>query len=112
MPPPPDGFVSPVTWGVEENLIERFAASGVPEESISSERATYMFNFPGRPDAFLDVFRRSYGPTMNAFEAAAASGRENELQHELELLFNEQNANGSESLTSIPATYLRVSVSP
>jgi SAM-dependent methyltransferase len=112
LPPPPEGFVSPVTWGVEENVIERFAAAGVPEDKISFARATYMFEFPGPPAEFLTLFRDYYGPTMNAFEAAAASGRETELQNELEALFNEQNGNGNEGPTSIPATYLRVSVSP
>jgi SAM-dependent methyltransferase len=112
LPPPPEGFVSPVTWGVEENVIERFAAAGVPEDKISFARATYMFEFPGPPAEFLTLFRDYYGPTMNAFEAAAASGRETELQNELEALFNEQNGNGNADPTSIPATYLRVSVSP
>ena len=109
-PPPPEGFVSPMTWGVEENVIERFAAAGVPEENISFERDTYTFNFPGSPAEFLDVFRTYYGPTMNAFEAAAADGREADLQAELETLFNSQNASPSEDATSIPATFLRVKV--
>ena len=51
-PPPPEGFVSPMTWGVEENVIERFAAAGVPEDKISFERATYTFNFPASPASF------------------------------------------------------------
>jgi SAM-dependent methyltransferase len=29
-PPPPEGFVSPMTWGIEGNVIERFGAAGVP----------------------------------------------------------------------------------
>ena len=109
-PPPPEGFVSPMTWGVEDNVTERFAAAGVPEENISFERDTYTFNFPGSPAAFLDVFRTYYGPTMNAFEAAAADGREADLQAELETLFNSQNTSPSEDATSIPATFLRVKV--
>jgi SAM-dependent methyltransferase len=111
-PPPPEGFISPMTWGLEENVIERFTAAGVPEEDIAFERATYTFNFPGTPSEFVDEFRTYYGPTMNAFEAAAASGRETELQSELEALFNAHNVNGSEAPTSIPATFLRVTVSP
>jgi SAM-dependent methyltransferase len=111
LPPPPDGFISPVTWGVEENVTERFAGAGVPEDKISFEKATYTFNFPGRPKEFLALFRQYYGPTMNAFEAAAASGRDNELQSELEALCNDQNVHGSQAPTSIPATYLRTSVS-
>src|SRR6059036_4005108 len=69
-PPPPDGFVSPMTWGIESNVIERFAAAGVPAEKISFIRDTFTFNFPGAPSAFVDEFRKYYGPTMNAFEAA------------------------------------------
>jgi SAM-dependent methyltransferase len=111
-PPPPEGFVSPMTWGIEENVMERFAAAGVPVDRISFERASYTFSFPGAPSEYLTEFRNYYGPTMNAFEAAAASGRESELQNELEALFNEHNANGNEAPTSIPATYLRVSVFP
>jgi SAM-dependent methyltransferase len=109
-PPPPDGFVSPMTWGVEENVIERFADAGVPEEKISFERDTYTFNFPGAPSELVSAFRTYYGPTMNAFEAAAADGREDDLQAELDDLFNSQNASPSDDATSIPATFLRVTV--
>src|SRR5438094_2397179 len=109
-PPPPDGFVSPMTWGVEDNVIERFTAAGVPKEQISFERDTYTFNFPGAPSELVGEFRTYYGPTMNAFEAAAANGREADLQAELEALFNAQNASPSEDATSIPATFLRVTV--
>jgi SAM-dependent methyltransferase len=111
-PPPPEGFVSPVTWGVEENVIERFGAAGLPEDKVSFERATYTFNFGGRPAEFLAELSSYYGPTMNALEAAAANGRESELQSELEALCNEHNANGSDAPTFMPATYLRVTASP
>jgi ubiquinone/menaquinone biosynthesis C-methylase UbiE len=107
-PPPPEGFVSPMTWGVEENVIERFAEAGVPKEQISFERDTYTFNYPGTPSELVTTFRSYYGPTMNAFEAAEADGRGADLQGELETLFNEQNTNGDG--TSIPATFLRVTV--
>ena len=109
-PPPPEGFVSPMTWGVEENVIERFTAAGVPEEKISFERDTYTFNFPGPPSELLALFRTYYGPTMNAFEAAAADGRDAELQAELDTLFNSQNASPNKGVNSIPATFLRVTV--
>src|SRR5438034_3856868 len=109
-PPPPEGFVSPMTWGVEDNVIERFAGAGVPEEKISFERDTYTFNYPGTPSDLLAAFRRYYGPTMNAFEAATANGREAELQAELDALFNAQSASPSDDATSIPATFLRVTV--
>src|SRR4029079_17658693 len=109
-PPPPEGFVSPMTWGVENNVIERFTAAGIPKENISFVRDTFTFNFPGTPSAFVDEFRKYYGPTMNAFEAAEKQGRAAELQKELEELFNSQNKNPSQDATSISATFLRVTV--
>ena len=109
-PPPPEGFVSPMTWGVEADVIERFTGAGVPEEQISCERDTYVFRFPGTPSDYLAEFREYYGPTMNAYTAAAADGREAELDAELDALFNEQNTSGTQDSTTIPATFLRVTV--
>jgi SAM-dependent methyltransferase len=109
MPPPPEGFVSPMTWGVESHVIERFAAAGIPADRISFVRDTFTFNYPGTPEAFVDEFRQYYGPTMNAFEAAGKTGRAADLQRELEGLFRSQNR--AEGSTSIPATFLRVTVS-
>ena len=83
-PPPPEGFVSPMTWGVEETVIERFTGAGVPDEGVSCERDTWTFEFAGPPSELLALFREYYGPTMNAFDAASADGREAELQAELE----------------------------
>src|SRR4029434_6563421 len=105
-PPPPEGFVSPMTWGIESNVIERSGGAGVPAEKISFARDTFTFNYPGTPSAFVDEFRRYYGPTMNAFEAAEKQGRAPEIQNELEELFKSQNK--SKDATSIPATFLRV----
>src|SRR5688572_8192866 len=55
-PPPPEGFVSPMTWGVEGNVIERFAAAGVPGEKVSFSRETYTFEYPAAPTELLAVF--------------------------------------------------------
>jgi SAM-dependent methyltransferase len=107
-PPPPEGFVSPMTWGVESNVVERFAAAGVPAANISFARDTFTFNFPGTPSQLVDVFRKYYGPTMNAFEAAEKQGKAAELQKQLEDLFNSQNK--GQAGTSIPATFLRATV--
>ena len=107
-PPPPEGFVSPITWGVEDNVVERFGSAGIPRDRISFERDTYTFEYPGSPAAFVDLFKTYYGPTMNAFAAAEANGRSEELRKELQDLFADQNRSGSDDTTSIPATYLRV----
>lgn len=109
-PPPPEGFVSPMTWGIESQVVERFAAAGIPEANIQSRRETWTFRYPGSPAAFLSEFRHYYGPTMNAFEAAEKDGRAVELQQELETLFASQNTSGRDDTTIIPATYLRVTV--
>lgn len=109
-PPPPEGFISPMTWGVEANVVERFAAAGIAKEKIAFSKETYVFNFPGKPPEFVDTFRRYYGPTMNAFEAADKNGRAADLQRELEALFESQNKSTNKAATVIPATYLKVSV--
>jgi len=109
-PPPPEGFISPMTWGIENNVIERFAGAGVPKEKISFARDTYTFNYPSAPSELLSAFRKYYGPTMNAFEAVEKNGRAADLQKELEVLFNSQNKSASKDATSIPAIFLRVTV--
>lgn len=110
-PPPPEGFISPMTWGIENNVIERFAAAEVPKEKISFARETWTFTFPGVASDFVTAFRRYYGPTMNAFEAAEKNGRAADLAKELEELFESQNQSSDKETTSIPATFLRVTVS-
>jgi ubiquinone/menaquinone biosynthesis C-methylase UbiE len=109
-PPPPEGFVSPMTWGIEANVIERFTKAGIEKDNVSFQRDTYRFNFPDAPSRFVDEFRRYYGPTMNAFEAAEKNGRADDLRKELETLFETQNTSPRNGATSIPATFLRVTV--
>lgn len=110
-PPPPEGFVSPMTWGVESNVTERFVAAGVSAGKVSFARDTFTFDFPGAPEDLVDRFRNYYGPTMNAFEAAEKNGRTADLQRQLEDLFKAQNKSARKDMTSIPATFLRVTVS-
>ncbi len=109
-PPPPEGFVSPVTWGLQEKVAERFGAAGIRPDRIICERASWVFNHSGPPSEFLDIFRLYYGPTMNAFDAAEKNGKAEQLRAELEALFEAQNKSGRTDVTSIPATYLRVTV--
>ena len=108
-PPPPEGFVSPMTWGVEGNVVERFGAAGVPEGS-SFVRDTFVFGFAGPPAELVDAFRHLYGPTMNAFEAAEKNGRAEALRAELDALFTSQNRSPEGGGTRVPATFLRVTV--
>lgn len=109
-PPPPAGFISPMTWGIEKEVAERFTAAGIAKDGVSFARDTYSFNYPAAPAKLVDAFKRYYGPTMNAFEAAEKNGRAASLQNELEALFEAQNRASSKEATSIPATFLRVTV--
>ena len=110
LPPPPEGFVSPVTWGVEEKVTERFTAAGISPDRIAFARDTFVFNYHGAPSGFLAEFKKYYGPTMNAFEAAEKTGGAAALQTELEELFESRNESGDKGRTVIPATFLRVTV--
>jgi ubiquinone/menaquinone biosynthesis C-methylase UbiE len=110
MPPPPEGFISPMTWGVDTHIVERFGQAGVPREKISMVKDTYHFTSPDKnPTGVIESFRRFYGPTMTAYEAAEKSGRAEELHKQLLELAKSQNqsANGG---ASIPASFLRVTV--
>ena len=109
-PPPPEGFISPMMWGIESNVIERFGSAGVAKENISFLKDTFTFKASISPSEFVDRFKNFYGPTMNAFEAAEKNGKAMNLQQELVELFTSQNQSGSENAVSIPATFLRVTV--
>ncbi len=109
-PPPPEGFLSPMLWGVEEEVTKRFVQAGVPKNNISFAKETFAFIAEYTPSVFLNHFRHFYGPTMNAFEAAEKSGKAEALQSELESLFNSQNKSAKGNTTHIPATFLKVTV--
>lgn len=109
-PPPPEGFISPMLWGVESHIIERFEGAGIPRERITFEKDTFTFRAAYTPETFVDVFRHYYGPTMNAFEAAEKNGKSHQLEEELKALFRSQNQVNDEQTTSIPATFMLVTV--
>jgi len=110
-PPPPEGFISPMTWGVESNIVERFGKAGVPQEKISMVKDTYYFASPEKsPTQFIELFETFYGPTMNAVEAAQKNGKAGELHAQLVELANSQNKSKDAGIL-IPATFMRVTVS-
>jgi SAM-dependent methyltransferase len=109
-PPPPEGFVSPMTWGVEEHIAERFGKAGIQRQNISLARDTFYFRSADKsPEALIELFRRFYGPTMNAYDAAEKSGKVDELHRQLVALAEAENraTNGG---TMIGATFMRVTV--
>ena len=109
-PPPPEGFVSPMLWGVEQHVVERFTQAGIAAGRVACERDSFTFEYAGTPAAFVAEFRQYYGPTMNAFAAAEKNGRAADLQRELEELFTRENKSGRPGETVVTATFLRVTV--
>jgi len=109
-PPPPEGFVSPMTWGMEDKVLERFAAAGIPADRVTFERDTFVFQAPVSPSEYLTWFRDYYGPTMNAYAAAETNGKTADLHRELDALASAKNESGNKTSTVIPATFLRVTV--
>jgi ubiquinone/menaquinone biosynthesis C-methylase UbiE len=110
MPPPPEGFVSPMTWGVDTHIIERFDQAAVPKEKISMVKDIFSFISPDKsPTQFIELLERFYGPTMSAVEAAGKNGKVEELHTQLLELAKAQNKS-TDGSTSIPATFLRVTV--
>jgi ubiquinone/menaquinone biosynthesis C-methylase UbiE len=109
-PPPPDGFVSPMTWGVESHIVERFGRAGVAADKISMVKDTFSFRSPERSAAeWVDALRRFYGPTMNAFEAAGKNGKTEELSRQLLDLAKAENKGDGRGV-QIAATFMRVTV--
>jgi SAM-dependent methyltransferase len=107
-PPPPEGFVSPILWGKEDEMRARFAAAGLAEAQVSCTREFYEFRFAGTPRGYVDLFRTWYGPTMTAFEAAGANGTADALYAELVALFERENVSTDPGQTVIPAAFLKV----
>lgn len=108
-PPPPEGFVSPMTWGVESHIVERFERAGIAADKISMARDTFRFTSSTLgPSELISLFRRYYGPTMNAFEAAEKNGNEEALQQQLVELATLQNA--ASAGVDISATFMKIIV--
>ncbi len=110
MPPPRDGAVSPMAWGVESHIVERFGQAGVSPSNIAMVKGTYSFITPNTPANFIETFRRFYSPTMKAFEVAQANGKTEELHQQLLELAEAQNR-ATDGSTAIDATFMRVTVS-
>ena len=109
-PPPPEGFISPMLWGKEEEVVERFTQAGIAKENISFTKNSFVFHAPYSSSEFVNIFQHYYGPTMNAFEAAEKNGLTSQLKEELEMLFSSQNQSTNINETNIPATFLKVTV--
>ncbi len=108
--PPPEGFISPMLWGVESHIVDRFGQAGISSDKISMTKDTYSFITQDSYADYIDRFRQYYGPTMNAFEAAEKNGQAEELLHQLLELARTFNK-ATDGSTAIDATFMRVVVS-
>jgi len=99
----PSGMPSPVLWGDEAIVRERF------NQRISGLRCSlhmYNFDYPFPPDVVVEFFRENYGPMTRAFAALDANGQA-QLRSELVSLWSEHNQ-AMDSTTKVDAEYLEV----
>ena len=101
--PPPPGMPSPVLWGVEATVRERFGSS-VSQLEATPRNITFAFPFP--PADVVEHFRNYYGPTQKAFGALDENGQAS-LRHDLEQLWSEHNR-ATDGTTDVESQYLEV----
>jgi ubiquinone/menaquinone biosynthesis C-methylase UbiE len=98
--PPPAGVRSPVQWGTEVRLRELF---GGAIGSMTVEKRLYVFRYRS-PEAYLDYWKRYYGPTLKAFEAVGTIGAP-ALERDLLDLIGRFNR-ASDGTMVVPTEYL------
>lgn len=101
--PAPAGMVSPLLWGDEVTLAERFS-SGF--SSVSFTKRTLEFVFPFSPSNVVEHFRKFYGPTLKAFESLDRTSRD-ALRLDLEELWTKANQ-ATDGTTRVEAEYMDV----
>jgi SAM-dependent methyltransferase len=99
--PGPPGVASPMLWGTEEHLSGLFGAAIADTRSVE-RTCTWRFT---SAEEFVAFFRRWYGPTLKAFEAAGDDGRD-ALAADLADLARRRDRNNDGGSIAIPANYL------
>jgi len=99
--PPPAGVASPMLWGTEAHLASTFADTVV---WTGHTRRIFTFRFTS-PEAFVDLFRSMYGPTLKAFEALDDQARLR-LADDLADLARRHDRLDEDGAIAIPAEYL------
>ena len=98
--PPPPGLRSPMAWGDEARLVERF---GPQAQGIRTERKAFVFRYRSA-EHWVEFFRAFYGPTHKAFAALDPAGQRALEAALLDFLRGENRSRG-EALV-IPGEYL------
>ena len=101
--PPPAGMTSPVLWGVEETVRERFS-EGISKLDTKLQKITWVFPFS--PAEVVEHFRLYYGPTQKAF-GALDEEKQAALRKDLEQLWATNNQ-ATDGTTRLEAEYLEV----
>jgi hypothetical protein len=99
----PSGMQSPVLWGDEATVRERFR-SGI--SALKCDPQIHHFEYPFPPDAVVDFFRKNYGPVSLAFASLDAKGQA-QLRSELVSLWSAHNKSEGNT-TLVDAEYLEV----
>jgi SAM-dependent methyltransferase len=100
----PPGMPSPVLWGDESVVRERFGG-GVSHLRLT--RINYRFDYPFSPAGVVEFFREYYGPATRAFAALEEADR-SKLRGELVDLWSLHNQANDGSHTIVDAEYLEV----
>ncbi len=100
---PPAGMPSPLLWGDEKTVEERFA-DGVADLRFVRKKIDFVFLMS--PVEVVEHFRMYYGPTQKAFEALDERGQA-ALREDLEDLWTEHNR-VSDGSTRVESEYLEV----
>jgi len=100
----PPGMPSPVLWGDETTVRERFG-SGV--SALRLTRVNYRFDYPFGPAEVVEFFRKYYGPTTRAFAALGEADRA-ALRQALVDLWSANNRAADSSRTIVDGEYLEV----
>jgi SAM-dependent methyltransferase len=100
----PPGMPSPVLWGDENTVRERFGA-GVSELRLTP--VIYQFDYPFSPPDVVEFFRQNYGPTTRAF-AVLGEGDQAALRKDLVALWTSHNQSNDPKRTVVDAEYLEV----
>lgn len=101
--PPPPGMTSPVLWGIEETVRERFG-EGISKLDARLQRITWVFPFS--PADVVEHFRLYYGPTQKAF-GALDEEKQAALRKDLEELWASHNQ-ATDGTTRLDAEYLEI----
>ena len=100
----PQGMPSPVLWGDEATVRERF---GSDVSALRLTRVNYRFDYPFPPAGVVEFFREHYGPTTRAFEVVSETDRQ-ALRDELVSLWDANNLASEPNRTMVDSEYLEV----